>query len=107
MQPTSSKRKAPANREPPKRKKCIDVAGDNNQSICQDDNKSDVDSEFDEETATLSMQHEHCKCVESLQDTVESLKDEIATITSKMVSSQRKESELKEDIVKERSRRDF
>ena len=104
LQPTTSKRKAPANREPPKRKKCIDVPGDNNQSI--PDDKSDVDSEFDEETAT-SMQHEHCKCVESLQETVESLKDEIATITSELVACQRRESELKEDIAKERSRCDF
>ena len=75
LQPTFSKRKAPVIREAlepqQKRKSDADVAD------CIEDTSAvsqDVEGECEDNADTcVDIQHEHCDCVESLQDTVESL----------------------------------
>ena len=79
LQPTSSKRKAPATREAlkpkQKRESDADVAdGREDTSALSED--VDCEIEGDDDTCAGG-QHDHCDCVESLQRTVESMQHDV------------------------------
>ena len=55
----------------------------------------------------VSVQHDHCDCVESLQCTVESLQREVDYLQSERMAKQVKETELLHQLEEEKARRDF
>ena len=109
LQPTSSKRKAPATCEAlkPKQKRESDAdvtdGRENTSAFSQD-----VDGEIEGDDDTCAGgQHDHCDCVESLKRTVESMQHDVDYLLSERIAEQAMEKELLHQLEEEKARRDF